>query len=201
MCGIAGHININNNNNILSSSDLEDMINSMIHRGPDDDGFYIDDSVQIGMRRLSIIDTHNGSQPIISNDNSIVVIMNGEIFNYKTLRSDLVKEGYSFKTHSDTEVLLNLYIKYGKDCITYLDGMFAFCIYDKNKKTVWIARDRVGIKPLFYSISGSSIVFGSTLDSISKSKLIKLKLCYKICLNRTFNNNIILPHNFRKNCA
>lgn len=177
MCGIAGHININNNNNILSSSDLEDMINSMIHRGPDDDGFYIDDSVQIGMRRLSIIDTHNGSQPIISNDNSIVVIMNGEIFNYKTLRSDLVKEGYSFKTHSDTEVLLNLYIKYGKDCITYLDGMFAFCIYDKNKKTVWIARDRVGIKPLFYSISGSSIVFGSTLDSISKSKLIKLKLC------------------------
>ena len=176
MCGITGHINMNNNN-ILSSSSLESMVNSMIHRGPDDDGFYIDDSVQIGMRRLSIIDTHNGSQPIISDDNSIIVIMNGEIFNYKTLRDDLVKEGYSLKTHSDTEVLLNLYIKHGKDCITYLDGMFAFCIYDRNKKIVWIARDRVGIKPLFYSILDSSVVFGSTLDSIIKSKLIKSKLC------------------------
>ena len=176
MCGIAGHINMNNNN-ILSSSSLENMVNSMIHRGPDDDGFYIDDSVQMGMRRLSIIDTHNGAQPIISDDESIIVIMNGEIFNYKTLRGNLIKDGYTFKTHSDTEVLLNLYIKHGKDCIAHLDGMFAFCIYDRNKKIVWIARDRVGIKPLFYSILDSSVVFGSTLDSIIKSKLIKPKLC------------------------
>ena len=145
----------------------------MQHRGPDEDGSYIHNDSQIGMRRLSIIDTLNGAQPMSSDDNQVVIVMNGEIFNYEKLKHILCNDGESFKTNSDTEVLLKLYIKYGKQCIEMIDGMFAFCIIDHRSKTAWLARDRSGIKPLYYTILGQSIIFGSTLDSIIKSKLIQ----------------------------
>ena len=175
MCGITGHINFSSKNK-LDQNTLSIMISSMEHRGPDDDGSYIHNDSQIGMRRLSIIDTLNGAQPIYSDDNQVVIIMNGEIFNYQKLKDILCNDGESFKTNSDTEVLLKLYIKYGKQCIEMIDGMFAFCIIDHRSKTAWLARDRSGIKPLYYTILGQSIIFGSTLDSIIKSKLIQPKI-------------------------
>lgn len=172
MCGITGHINFSSKNR-LDQNTLNIMISSMQHRGPDDDGSYIHNDSQIGMRRLSIIDTLNGAQPMSSDDNQVVIVMNGEIFNYQKLKGILCNDGESFKTDSDTEVLLKLYIKYGKQCIEMIDGMFAFCIIDHRSKSAWLARDRSGIKPLYYTILGKSIIFGSTLDSIIKSKLIQ----------------------------
>ena len=113
MCGITGHINFNHNK-ILSEDTLKSMIQKMDHRGPDNSGFFIDDNVQFGMTRLSIIDEDTGNQPIISDDGNLILIMNGEIYNYKSLRLDLEKDGYNFRTKSDTEVLMHLYKKY--DC-------------------------------------------------------------------------------------
>ncbi|MDA7841235.1 asparagine synthase (glutamine-hydrolyzing) [Gammaproteobacteria bacterium] len=171
MCGITGHINFSSKNQ-LEDSILKEMVSSMVHRGPDDSGLYINDKSQIGMRRLSIIDAHNGAQPIISDDNMVIIIMNGEIFNYQSLKDNLIKGGESFKTNSDTEVLLKLYIRYGKKCIEMIDGMFAFCIIDHRDNSAWLVRDRSGIKPLYYFTSNQSIVFGSTLDAVIKSKLV-----------------------------
>ena len=171
MCGITGHINFSSKNN-LEDSILKEMVSSMMHRGPDDSGIYIDNHSQIGMRRLSIIDAHSGAQPMISDDNMVIIVMNGEIFNYQILKNNLLKNGEVFRTNSDTEVLLKLYLIHGKKCIEMVDGMFAFCIIDNRDNTAWLARDHSGIKPLFYHISDSSIVFGSTLDSIINSKII-----------------------------
>ncbi len=176
MCGITGHINFSSKNK-LDQNTLNTMISSMKHRGPDDDGSYIHNHSQIGMRRLSIIDTLNGAQPISSEDNQVVIVMNGEIFNYQKLKDILINDGQRFKTNSDTEVLLKLYIKFGKQCIEMIDGMFAFCIIDHRSKSAWLARDRSGIKPLYYKILGQSIIFGSTLDSIIKSNLFQPAIC------------------------
>ena len=175
MCGITGHINFSSKNK-LEDSVLKEMVSSMIHRGPDDSGIYVDNHSQIGMRRLSIIDTYSGAQPIISDDNMVVIVMNGEIFNYQKLKNNLLKNGETFKTNSDTEVLLKLYLIHGKKCLEMIDGMFAFCIIDNRDNSAWLARDHSGIKPLFYHISNDSIVFGSTLDSIVKSKIIIPKI-------------------------
>ena len=123
MCGITGHINFSSKNK-LEDNVLNEMISTMIHRGPDDSGVYTDDKSQIGMRRLSIIDACNGAQPISSDDDMVVIIMNGEIYNYQSLKKQLSKDGESFKTNSDTEVLLKLYIKYGKKCIEMIDGCY-----------------------------------------------------------------------------
>jgi len=175
MCGITGHINFNHNK-ILSKGTLKSMIQKMDHRGPDNSGFFIDDNVQFGMTRLSIIDKDTGNQPIISDDGNLILIMNGEIYNYKSLRLDLEKDGYNFRTKSDTEVLMNLYKKYNYDCIRHIKGMFAFCLYDKSKNIIWISRDRYGIKPLYYCIDNHSLIFGSSLDSIISSNIIKPNL-------------------------
>ena len=175
MCGITGHINFSSDNK-LEENVLREMVSTMIHRGPDDIGIYSSDISQIGMRRLSIIDTDNGSQPMSSDDDMVIIIMNGEIFNYQTLREDLSRSGEHFNTNSDTEVLLKLYVRYGKKCIDMIDGMFAFCIIDHRSNSAWLARDRSGIKPLYYSKIGQSIVFGSTLDAIIKSKIVPPKI-------------------------
>lgn len=175
MCGITGHINFSSKNK-LENNVLKEMISSMVHRGPDDSGMYIDNHSQVGMRRLSIIDTDNGAQPILSEDDMVIIVMNGEIFNYQKLKNNLLKNGEIFKTNSDTEVLLKLYLRHGKKCLEMVDGMFAFCIIDNRDNSAWLVRDRSGIKPLFYCIMGDSVIFGSTLDSIVKSKLIRPKI-------------------------
>lgn len=176
MCGICGYISLKDNHN-LDNHAINNMVNTMHHRGPDEDGYYKNNYVNFGMRRLIIIDKENGSQPIISKNNETVIIMNGEIFNYKELRNMLITNHNSkFRTNSDTEVLLEMYKNYGTQAIKYLDGMFSFAIYDNKKDLIWIARDRFGIKPLYYYYDDKQLIFGSTIDSIIESKKIKAKI-------------------------
>ena len=150
MCGIAGWANLENiplQNN--SKAVLHQMCERMKHRGPDSEGLWLDDGIVLGMRRLSIIDLHTGEQPVYSEDKQIVVVMNGEIYNFKELRAKLEKLGHKFVTQTDTEVLPHLYEEYGEDLVEHLNGMFAFALWDKRRKKLLIARDRFGEKPLW----------------------------------------------------
>ena len=147
MCGIAGIIGKKTE---AREKALADMVEVITHRGPDDDGFFSDEKVVLGMRRLSIIDLAHGKQPISSEDNRFLIIFNGEIYNYKELRAELENSGHHFKTESDTEVVLRMYELYGGESLAKLRGMFAFAIYDKEEKKVFLARDFFGIKPLYY---------------------------------------------------
>lgn len=142
------------------------MNNKMVHRGPDDCGYYLDDNVGLAMRRLSIIDLEKGHQPIFNEDGSIAVVNNGEIYNYVELRAKLISNGHVFNTNSDTEVIVHLFEDKGADCVDELNGMFAFAIWDGNKKELFVFRDRIGIKPLYYRASSNSFVFSSDLSSI-----------------------------------
>jgi len=166
MCGIAGLYCQEG----ISHNDLE-LIRRMNwiqkHRGPDDDGLFFDNCCVLGHRRLSIIDlSRDGHQPFVSNDGRFQLIFNGEIYNYIELRKTLKDIGCSFKTQTDTEVLLNAYIQYGKDCLSMLNGMFAVVIYDTKQKSLFIARDRFGIKPLYYTFIGSTLYFASEIKAL-----------------------------------
>jgi asparagine synthase (glutamine-hydrolysing) len=173
MCGICGFTNYKNDDL------LKDMVSNLIHRGPDDEGSFIDgDKVSLAMRRLSIIDIDNGAQPIFNEDKSIVIVFNGEIYNFKELRDELRAKGHSFRTQSDTEVIVHLYEEYGEDAPKYLRGMFAFSLWDKKLNKLLIARDHVGVKPLFYSQKGKSLFFASEIKSILKNSEISTNMDY-----------------------
>lgn len=162
MCGIAGLYNLD-----LHAEDLlSRMISVLRHRGPDETGIYIDSQVALGHSRLSIVGLGNGTQPISNEDETIWIVYNGEIFNYPELRSELVKNGHIFKTDTDTEVLVHLYEEYGSEGLKLLNGQFAFAIWDSNKKELFLARDRVGIRPLFYYKSGKKFLFASEIKAI-----------------------------------
>lgn len=164
MCGIAGVIGENTKN---KETIIKEMVDCIAHRGPDDDGFYNDEKVGLGMRRLSIIDLKSGKQPIESKDGSSLIFFNGEIYNYKELRRELLSRGREFKTETDTEVILRLYEEEGEKMLRKLRGMFAFCIYDKRKDLLFIARDYFGIKPLYYlKKDGKIAAFASEIKSI-----------------------------------
>ena len=164
MCGIAGVIGENTRN---KETIIKEMVDCIAHRGPDDDGFYNDDKVGLGMRRLSIIDLKSGKQPIKSKDDSALIFFNGEIYNYKELRKELLDKGCEFKTDTDTEVILRLYEEEGSKMIGKLRGMFAFCIYDKKQNSLFIIRDYFGIKPLYYfKKDGKIFAFASEIKSI-----------------------------------
>lgn len=137
MCGFVGFTNYINNSNIV----LENMMNKIIHRGPDSGGTYIDDGIALGFRRLSIIDLAQGDQPILNEDGSKVLLFNGEIYNFQSIREKLIAAGHKFKTKTDSEVLLHGYEEYGKNLLNMLRGMFAFVIWDKNTKELFGARD------------------------------------------------------------
>ena len=154
MCGIAGIICPSGG----SKETLDEMLNRIIHRGPDDHGTFIDSDVAIGMRRLSIIDVEGGKQPISSEDGSLIIVFNGEIYNFKELREGLLKNGHVFKTDSDTEVILHLYEDMGEEVVKKLRGMFTFIIYDMKKGKVFVARDFFGIKPLYYLKNDDRII-------------------------------------------
>lgn len=166
MCGFVGFIHgeqVIQNKNIMN-----DMLTTIIHRGPDSDGIYTDDKVTLGFRRLSILDLSElASQPFKSEDENIILVFNGEIYNYTEIREELILNGYEFKTTSDTEVLLKGYIHYGTDILYKLRGMFAFCIWDKTLNIQFIARDHFGIKPLYYTqnTTDKTILFGSEIKS------------------------------------
>jgi asparagine synthase (glutamine-hydrolysing) len=165
MCGITGIIN--SGSRPLEREILERMNRCIEHRGPDDDGFYINENVGLAMRRLSIIDLAHGKQPIHNQDRTKWIVYNGEVYNYQELREDLDKRGHKFYTNSDTEAIVHLYDEYGADCVQYLRGMFAFAIWDETDKSLFIARDRVGKKPLLYSHQANGdLIFGSEFQAL-----------------------------------
>jgi len=166
MCGIAGILGIGDRDR------LQRMTEAMRHRGPDDEGMHLGNRISLGMRRLSIIDVEKGHQPIYSQDRSKVIIFNGEIYNYRELRSELEKKGVSFRTNSDTETILHAYEMYGYECVHRFNGMFAFAIWDSEREELFIVRDRLGIKPLFYARRGSAFVFASEIKALLASGLV-----------------------------
>ncbi len=165
MCGLAGKVVFDGNG--VRPELLERMCDSLVHRGPDDQGFYIDGSVGFGHRRLSIIDLATGRQPISNEDRSIWVMLNGEIYNYVELRTDLQRRGHRFATASDTEVIAHLYEERGERCLDTLRGMFAIALWDARSNALLLARDRVGKKPLYYAQLAQGIVFASELRALS----------------------------------
>lgn len=167
MCGIAGFVNANGE--AVDRSILEAMNRAIIHRGPDDDGFYVRENVGLAMRRLSIIDVAGGQQPIHNSDETKWIVFNGEIYNYQSLRNDQEERGHRFYTKSDTEAVLHLYDEYGVECLQHLRGMFAFAIWDEIEKSLFLARDRLGKKPLLYSHqTNGDIIFGSEFQAVLK---------------------------------
>ncbi|MBI5798695.1 MAG: asparagine synthase (glutamine-hydrolyzing) [Candidatus Yonathbacteria bacterium] len=164
MCGIAGIIHHPSKD---AGKILDEMLARIVHRGPDDAGDFVDEEVAFGMRRLSIIDTEGGKQPISSEDGSLIIVFNGEIYNFKELREKLLASGHVFKTHTDTEVILHLYEEKGEAAVQELRGMFTFFIYDMKKGKVFIARDPFGIKPLYYiKKDGVVLAIGSEIKSL-----------------------------------
>ena len=160
MCGITGWINLNTTND-NSDAVLHSMCETIVHRGPDSEGLWIDDRAALGMRRLSIIDLKTGDQPVFSCDRSVIVMMNGELYNYREVRADLEKRGHKFITNSDTEILPHLYEEYGEACINHLNGMYAFSLWDTRTKKLIIARDRFGEKPLYYGVFDGKLIWAS----------------------------------------
>jgi asparagine synthase (glutamine-hydrolysing) len=145
---------------------VQAMLNTIIHRGPDDEGQYMQGPIGLGSRRLSIIDVPGGSQPISNEDGSIWIVFNGEIYNYPELRQQLVSAGHNFATHSDTEVIVHLYEEYGDQCVDHLSGMFAFAIWDAPHEKLLLARDRIGQKPLFYTLEDGRLLFSSEIKGL-----------------------------------
>jgi len=191
VCGINGVI-LTKKTEVSNINKMLQIMNQLIiHRGPDDDGFFVDAnehySIGMSMRRLSIIDLNTGSQPIYNQDKTIVIVFNGEIYNYQKLKNKLINKGVIFSTQSDTEVILKLYEKFGAESFKELDGMFAFCIFDKNKNKVFIARDFFGEKPLYYFKDSKKFIWASELkslvnqlDSIPEISKVGLNLFFKL---------------------
>lgn len=170
MCGIAGIVNFHKDN--LCCKTMVAMISSMNHRGPDGEGIFSDSNVVLGHKRLSIIDVAGSAQPLCNEDESVWVTFNGEIYNYQDLRKDLLAKGHNFKTDGDTEILVHLYEEYGRDMVTYLQGMFAFAVWDKHKRRLLLARDRIGIKPLYYSIRDGEFIFASEIKALLQHPMV-----------------------------
>jgi asparagine synthase (glutamine-hydrolysing) len=165
VCGICGKFNFDRDNRV-SPDVVKAMADMIQHRGPDDEGFFVSGPIGLGFRRLSIIDLQTGHQPLSNEDGSVWIVFNGEIYNYQELRTFLLGRGHIFKTQTDTEVIVHLYEEMGEKCVEKLRGMFAFAIWDNRNKTLFIARDRVGIKPLYYWLSDRSLIFASEIKAL-----------------------------------
>src|SRR5713101_5905749 len=162
MCGIAGFVTRDQQLDAREGREVLDrMCCAIAHRGPDDQGTTVEGQAALGMRRLSIIDLAGGHQPMSGCDRATTIVFNGEIYNYRELQRELEARGHQFKTHSDTETIVHAYEEYGAGCVNHLRGMFAFAIWDARTRALFIARDRVGKKPLYYTITpGSTLIFG-----------------------------------------
>jgi asparagine synthase (glutamine-hydrolysing) len=172
MCGIAGVFNMHSNRPVVRE-ELAAMAEAIRHRGPDEASLHVEEYAGFGFRRLSIIDVANGQQPFYSEDHSIVMICNGEIYNYRELRNELKAKGYQFRTNCDVEVIVHLYHAYGTDFISRLNGQFAFALLDKNNRSLLLARDQFGICPLFFTVADGVLVFGSEVKAILEHGLVK----------------------------
>jgi len=168
MCGICGVYNLNTKEKVDESS-LRKMTEILSHRGPDDEGFFLDGNIGLGHKRLSIIDLSSaGHQPMTNREGTVWIVYNGEIYNHLELRKELIKKGYEFRSHSDTEVILHLYEEERENCLQKLNGMFAFLIWDKRERKLFSARDRLGIKPFYYYFGKKKFIFASEVKAILK---------------------------------
>jgi len=167
MCGISGIINFDGQP--VDQSSINKMMVAMKHRGPDDQGIFLDKNIGLGFVRLSIIDlSENGHQPMQDLSGQYLIIYNGEVYNFIEIRKKLIKKGYHFNSNTDTEVVLNSYIEWGENCLNYFNGMWSFCIYDLKEKSLFLSRDRYGIKPLYYYYDENKFIFASEIKSILK---------------------------------
>ncbi len=165
MCGICGIFH-RDASRLVEQSALAGMSAQIVHRGPDEDGSYVDGNVALAIRRLRIIDVQSGQQPITNEDQNIWIVYNGEIYNHQQLREELESRGHRYRTRSDTETIVHLYEEYGPECVQRLRGMFAFAIWNRRTRRLFIARDRLGIKPLYYRFEGGTLLFGSEIKTI-----------------------------------
>ena len=163
MCGIVGFID--RSDTTQKEQIVKNMMDTIVHRGPNSAGQFIDEGAALGFRRLSIIDLEGGTQPIKNEDGTKIITFNGEIYNYQSIREDLIAKGHVFTTHADTEVLLHGYEEYGIDLLQKIRGMFAFVIWDTKKQELFGARDHFGIKPLYYTIMNGTFMYGSEIKS------------------------------------
>ena len=172
MCGICGQFRFDSEN--VSSKTISSMMSKLARRGPDSNGKWLGGKIGFGHQRLSSIDlSSNGNQPMVDELLKLTLVFNGTIYNYKSLRSQLIGKGYSFFSHSDTEVIIKAYHFWGEDCTKYLDGMFAFCLWDEHNQKLFIARDRMGIKPLYYNLSNKAFTFASNSQALLTQELDK----------------------------
>jgi asparagine synthase (glutamine-hydrolysing) len=165
MCGICG-IFFSDRDWHVNGDVLAGMNRRIVHRGPDDEGFFAEENVGLAMRRLSIIDVKSGHQPLANENQDVWIVFNGEIYNHAELRKGLEAKGHRYRSRSDTETVVHLYEEYGRDCVRHLRGMFAFVIWDRRKRVLFAARDRLGIKPLYYRWDGKAFLFGSEIKTI-----------------------------------
>lgn len=165
MCAIAGILNLTEGV-APSESSLRAMLGMVRHRGPDQFGIFLEDQVALGNARLSIVDVSGGQQPIGSEDENLWIVFNGEVFNHLELRSELEQRGHRFTTHCDTEVVLHLYEEHGPECLRRLNGQFALAIWNRHERSLFLARDRVGVRPLFYTCTPDRLLFASEIKAI-----------------------------------
>jgi asparagine synthase (glutamine-hydrolysing) len=175
MCGICGIVQTEATQRVDGEA-LAAMMRAMAHRGPDQDGFYLTERVGLGSRRLSIIDVAGGRQPIANEDGSLHIVFNGEIYNYRELREFLLKKGHAFATHSDTEVVLHLFEEFGAEAVEHLNGIFAFAIWDDRRGELFVARDRMGVKPLYYVQTRAGLTFGSEMKVVLANRAVERRL-------------------------
>jgi asparagine synthase (glutamine-hydrolysing) len=175
MCGICGILNFDAHEPV-AALEVRGMAASIAHRGPDDDGFYVRGNVGLGMRRLSVIDVAEGRQPMTNEDGTLHVVYNGEIYNYRELRRELASSGHRFRSHSDTEVIVHAYEEWGRSFVERLNGMFAFALWDERQRALLIARDRLGIKPLYYYADHKRLAFGSELRVLLASDYLERRI-------------------------
>lgn len=200
MCGIFGIYNYNSYEPV-SRENIEKATQTLFHRGPDEDGYYFNDKdgVGFGHRRLSIIDLSTGKQPLFNEDSSIALICNGEIYNFPELFDKLISSGHRFKTRSDNEAIIHLYEIYGLDSVRHLNGMFAFALWDSNKKLLLLARDRMGVKPLYYAVQNNRFYFSSEIKALLELPEIKKELNIEALNKYLTFENIPSPHSIIKN--
>ncbi|HZE73296.1 MAG TPA: asparagine synthase (glutamine-hydrolyzing) [Pyrinomonadaceae bacterium] len=180
MCGINGIAFPSNSGRSVDARVLQRMRDVITHRGPDDEGIFIDGGIGLGHRRLSIVDVAGGHQPMANEDGALRITYNGEIYNHADFRAELEAKGHVYQTHCDTETILHLYEEYGAGCVDYLRGMFAFAIWDRRRRELFIARDRLGVKPLYYiHTDDGSLYFGSEIKTLIEAGAVKPEINYR----------------------
>src|SRR6476620_1944569 len=197
MCGITGWISLKPSKE-NDQAVLHSMCEKIVHRGPNSEGIWLDDQAALGMRRLSIIDLETGDQPVFSEDKSVIVMMNGELYNYREVRAELEKKGHKFVTQTDTEIVPHLYQEYGEDFVDHLNGMFAISLWDTGKKKLNLARDRFGEKPLYYGIFGGKLLYASEPKALLAHPSVKAELDLDALRHYLSFDYVPAPHSIYK---